>query len=124
MRPGRSIRFRSSAENTRAVWSSHATIESVAANTNKNALEYQIDYAKYYDKIIVTGFANPPTNDIPWTPADIYAEDLADNGGNPEIWGVVNNEENFFKFFCGLEIGDGTTVTEFEASNEFLFRDL
>ncbi len=99
------------------------TVESVAANTSKNALEYQIDYAKFYDKIIVTGFANPPTNTIPWTPADIYAQDLADNGANPEIWGVVNNVENFFKFFCGLEIGDGTTVTEFEASNEFLFFD-
>ena len=97
------------------------TVKTQATNDNKNALEYQVDCAQTYDKIIVTGFANPPTNTIPWTLADIYAEDLADSGGNPDEWGVVNNLENFYKFFCGLEFGDGTTVTEFEAANEFIY---
>ncbi len=99
------------------------TVETQATNNNKNALEYQVDYAKYYDKIVVTGYQNEPTNTIPWTLADIYAEDLADNGANPEEWGVVNNLENFFKFFCGIDFGNGTTTTEFEASNEFMFLD-
>ena len=95
------------------------TIETQATNDDKNALEYQVDYAKYYDKIIVTGLN--ATN--PWTLADIYAEDLANNGANPEEWGVVNNLENFFKFYAGLEIGDGVAVTEFEAANEFMYFD-
>ena len=97
------------------------TIETQATNDDKNALEYQIDYCKYYDKIIVTGYANEPTNTIPWTLADIYAEDLADSGANPQEWGVVNNLENFYKFYCGLDIGNGTTTTEVEASNEFMY---
>ena len=95
------------------------TIETQADNNDKNALEYQVDYVKYYDKIIVTGL----NASNPWTLADIYAEDLADSGPDPEEWGVVNNLENFFKFYAGLEIGDGTTVTEFEAANEFIYLD-
>ena len=95
------------------------TVETQATNDNKNALEYQVDYAKYYDKIIVTGLN--ATN--PWTLSDVFDEDLADSGGNPQEWGVVNNLENFFKFYAGLEIGDGSTTTEFEASNEFMYFD-
>ncbi|MDJ0952480.1 MAG: hypothetical protein QNJ81_02255 [Acidimicrobiia bacterium] len=94
-------------------------VDGQQGNDDKNALEYQVDYVKYYDKIVVTGLNGMN----PYTLADIYAEDLADNGANPEEWGVVNNLENFFKFYSGLEIGDGTTATEFEASNEFIFLD-
>ena len=101
------------------------TIETQNYNGEKEALEYQVDYCKRYQKIIVTGYQDEPTNTIPWTLADVYAQDLAvDDGlGEPEEWGVVNNLENFFKFFCGLEIGDGVITTEFEASNEFIYLD-
>ncbi len=95
------------------------TVKTQADNNDTNALEYQVDYCKYYDKIIVTGL----NSSNPWTLADIYAEDLADSGGNPQEWGVVNNLENFYKFYAGLEIGDGTTTTEFEAANEFMYFD-
>lgn len=99
------------------------TIRTQADNNDKNALEYQIDCVQTYDKIIVTGYADEPTNTVPWTLSDIFDADQADSGGNPDEWGVVNNLENFFKFSCGLEFGDGTTTTEFEAANEFIYLD-
>ena len=95
------------------------TVKTQATNDNKNALEYQVDSAQYYDKIIITG----TNGGSAWTPADIYAQDLADSGGNPDEWGVTNNLENFYKFYAGLEFGDGTTTTTFEAANEFLYLD-
>lgn len=90
-------------------------VDSVQGNDSKNALEYQVDYVKRYSRITVTGLGN--------TLADIYAQDIAFNGANPEEWGVVNNLENFYKFYCGLDIGDGTTATELTASNEFMYFD-
>ena len=100
-------------------------VDGQQGNDDKNALEYQVDYVKRYSKITVDGYADEPTNTVPWTLADIYAQDLADSGGNPEEWGVVNNLENFYKFYCGLQFGNdaGTVTTEFEASNEFIFLD-
>jgi len=64
---------------------------------------------------------NPSTNTIiitgtnsgnPWTFEDIYQADQT-NG-----WGKVSKQENQYRFDCKLQIGDGSTETEFYDTNK------
>lgn len=93
-----------------------------ATNGGNNDAEHCIDWIHYWDKIIVTGYADEPTNTQPWRMADIFAKAQENISTNPDgEWGQVENTENFYKLFAGLEIGDGSTTTEFEADNEYIF---
>ena len=87
------------------------------SNSGTNDAEHCIDWIHYWDKIIVTG----TNGGNPYTLADIFdeAKTFAPTDSDGE-WGQIENTENFYRLFCGLEIGDGSTATEFDASNEYL----
>ena len=74
-----------------------------APNNAKQDLEYQIDYAKSYDKIIVTGVE---------TLDSIYQASLTND------WGLVEKNDNRFSFNCGIEFASGCT---FVAENQDIF---
>ncbi len=97
-----------------AVDSASIIVTSVVDNTNKNATEYAVDIIKYYDKIVVTGYNGGTT---PWTLQDIY------DASETNAWGVVEKAEGFYRFYCGLEFGDGTNAGAFEATNEYIYLD-
>jgi hypothetical protein len=85
-----------------------------APNNDKSDTEYHVDYVKYSNKIIVTGFNGGTT---PWTLGDIYDASIAGD------WGLVEKTENFYRFYCGLEFGDGSAAGAFDANNEYIFLD-
>lgn len=86
-------------------------------NTGKNAAEYGVDWAKYYDKIIITGYK---TGTTPYTLHDVYVED-SDKASGGGVWGVVSEFENFYSITCGLECGDGSNAGGLKLTNEYLF---
>jgi hypothetical protein len=86
-------------------------------NTGKNAAEYGVDWCKYYDKIVVTGYK---TGTTPYSLDDIYTEDTTKSSGGG-VWGVVNKFENYFNFYCGLEFGDGTNNGALTTTNEYIY---
>ncbi len=84
---------------------------------------HRVDWLKVNNKIIVSGYNGGTT---PWTPSDIYDEDVATvvgtgGAGDGDVWGVVEQTENFFSFNCPIDFGDGTTAGAFTAENEYLF---
>lgn len=88
-------------------------------NTGKNAAEYGVDWAKHYDKIVVTGYK---TGTTPYTLGDIFDTD-ADKSTGGGVWGVVSEFENFYSITCGLECGDGSNAGGLKLTNEYLFFD-
>ena len=82
---------------------------------------FAVDWFKYYDRIEIEGYNGGTT---PWTNADIVAAaNVTPSATGPVgIWGVIENFENFFKFFCGLNFGQAVpTAGGFSAENEFMF---
>ncbi len=98
-------------------------VNSLQANDGTSDPDFAVDWFKYYNGIDITGFANPPTNTIAWTPTDIETELNVTPGAGPVgLAGVVTQTENFFRFFCGINFGESPAATgRFEADNEFLF---
>lgn len=75
-----------------------------APNNEKQDLEYQIDYAKSYDVIQVSGTTE--------TLDTIFEASLTND------WGLVERFGNFYIFNCGLEFLSGCTFT---ATNAVIF---
>jgi hypothetical protein len=92
-------------------------IKTTNSNTNKNAAEYGVDWAKYYNKIIITGYK---TGTTPYSLSDIYDTDIDKSVGGG-VWGVVEKTGVYFSFYCGLEFGDGTNAGSFVSENEFIY---
>ena len=85
--------------------------------TDKDSGKFGVDWAKYYDKIIITG----DNSNNPWTLEDIYNTDKdKDSGGG--VWGVVEKSVDFYRFFCGLQFGDGNSG-KFKSENEYIYLD-
>ncbi len=101
-------------------------VTSQQANNGGSDPAFAVDWFKRYTTIDVEGYANPPTNNIAWTPADIEAAVNVTPGAGPVgIAGVVERVESFNKYFCGLNFGETPTAVAgaFNASNEYLLLD-
>jgi hypothetical protein len=86
-------------------------------NTGKNDAAYGVDWAKYYNKIIVTGYK---TGSTPWTLDDIIDTDAdKDSGGG--VWGISEQYDTFFKIYAGIEFGDGSNNGKLVSKNQTLY---
>lgn len=94
------------------------------ANNGTSDPAFAVDWYKYYDSISVTGYQNPPTNNIAWQFSDIEAAaNVAPSATGPVgLWGVVNRVIDFFSFFCGLEFGESpAAVGAFTDENKYVY---
>jgi hypothetical protein len=79
----------------------------------KNDLEYNADFVRRVDKVVVSG----TNSGSPYTLEDIF------NESENQALGCVQKVGNFYRFFCGIEFGNGTDSGEFSSTNEYILLD-
>ena len=77
---------------------------------------FGVDWIKHYDKIVIT----QQNGMVDWTLDDVVTAANPTPAAGVGLWGVVENIENFYKFYCGIDFGDGV-AGGFDASNQNIY---